>query len=94
MPDDLRAILDANSNAAIAALIGEVWDGVEVPGKDATIASGSEMIVLDDAAMTGFDARARQVEERWLADMAAQGIDGQALLEAAKAAVASHSQTH
>jgi TRAP-type C4-dicarboxylate transport system substrate-binding protein len=94
LPDDLKAVIDANSGAAIAGEFGAVWDDVEKPGKDATIASGSEMIVLDEAAMAGFDERAQQVEERWLADMEAQGIDGQALLDAAKAAVASHSQTN
>jgi hypothetical protein len=34
------------------------------------------------------------VEKRWLEDMEAQGIDGQELLDAAKAAVASHSKTN
>jgi TRAP-type C4-dicarboxylate transport system substrate-binding protein len=94
LPDDLKAIIDANSGAAIAGEFGAVWDDVETPGKDATIASGSEMIVLDEEAMAGFDERSMQVEERWLADMEAQGIDGQALLDAAKAAVAAHSQTN
>ena len=44
--------------------------------------------------MVGFDERSKEVEEHWLADMDAQGIDGQALLDAAKAAVAAHSQTN
>ena len=52
------------------------------------------MIVLDETAMIGFDERSKEVEEHWLADMDAQGIDGQALLDAAKAAVAAHSQTN
>ncbi len=94
LPDDLKAIIDANSGAAIAGEFGAVWDGVEKPGKDATIASGSEMIVLDDEEMAGFDERSQEVEKRWLEDMAAKGIDGQALLDAAKAAVAAHTQAN
>jgi TRAP-type C4-dicarboxylate transport system substrate-binding protein len=94
LPDDLKAIIDANSGAAIAGEFGAVWDDVEKPGKEATIASGSEMIVLDEEAMIGFDERSQEVEEHWLADMDAQGIDGQELLDAAKAAVASHSKTN
>jgi len=94
LPDDLKAIIDANSGANIAQEFGAVWDDVEKPGKDATIASGSEMIVLTPEQMAGFDERSEQVEQRWLADMEEQGIDGQALLDAAKAAVASHSQTN
>ena len=94
LPDDLKAVIDANSGAAIAGEFGAVWDDVEIPGKEATVASGSEMIVLDETAMIGFDERSKEVEEHWLADMDAQGIDGQALLDAAKAAVAAHSQTN
>ena len=94
LPDDLKAILDANSGAEIAAEIGQVWDDIEIPGKEATLASGSEIIVLDETAMIGFDERSKEVEEHWLADMDAQGIDGQALLDAAKAAVAAHSETN
>ncbi len=94
LPDDLKTVIDANSGAAIAGEFGAVWDQVEKPGKDATIASGSEMIVLDEEAMAGFDERSKLVEQRWLEDMAEKGIDGQALLDAAKAAVASHSQTN
>jgi TRAP-type C4-dicarboxylate transport system substrate-binding protein len=94
LPDDLKAIIDANSGAAIAAEIGQVWDDVEKPGKDATIASGSEMIVLDEEAMALFDESAQEVTSRWLDDMAAQGIDGQALLDAATAAVVKHSPTN
>jgi TRAP-type C4-dicarboxylate transport system substrate-binding protein len=94
LPDDLKAIIDANSGAAIAGEFGAVWDDVEKPGKEATIASGSEMIVLDQEAMAGFDERSQEVEKRWLEDMEAQGIDGQELLDAAKAAVASHSKTN
>jgi TRAP-type C4-dicarboxylate transport system substrate-binding protein len=94
LPDDLKAVIDANSGAAIAGEFGAVWDGVEKPGKDATIASGSEMIVLDEEAMAGFNERSEQVEKRWLEDMEAKGIDGQELLDAAKAAVARHSPTN
>lgn len=94
LSDDLKAVIDANSGAAIAPWIGQVWEDVEKPGKDATIASGSEMIVLTPEAMAEFDERSQQVEERWLEDMEAKGIDGEALLDAAKAAVANHTQTH
>ena len=62
--------------------------------RQATIASGSEMIVLDEEAMAGFNEQSEQVEKRWLEDMESKGIDGQALLDAAKEAVARHGQTN
>ncbi len=90
LPDDLKAILDANSGAAIAEEIGQIWDDVEQPGIDATVASGSEMIALDEAAMAGFDQRSEQVVQRWIEEANAAGIDGRGLVDAARAAVTSH----
>jgi TRAP-type C4-dicarboxylate transport system substrate-binding protein len=92
LPDDLKAILDAHSGAAIAGETGQLWDDVERPGYDADIAAGVELITLDPAAQAEFDAKAAEVEVRWIAEMTAQGIDGAALVEAAKAAVARHSE--
>jgi TRAP-type C4-dicarboxylate transport system substrate-binding protein len=91
LPDDLRAIIDAHSNANIAGEIGEVWDNVEKPGYDATVAAGNEIIELTPEAQAEFDAKAEQVEARWIAEATANGIDGAALVEAAKAAVAKQS---
>ena len=92
LPDDLKAVIDANSAAAIAGEVGQVWDGVEVPGKEAVLGSGSELVELDPEAMAAFDERAEQVTAQWIADMAEQGIDGQALVDAARSAVAAHTR--
>ena len=49
LPDDLRAIIDANSGMAIAADIGRVWDQAEEPGRAAAEALGDQFIELDAA---------------------------------------------
>ena len=91
LPDDLRAIIDAHSGANIAAEFGRVWDEVEIPGYDATVAAGNEIIELSAEAQAEFDAKAETVEARWIAEADAQGLDGAALVAAAKAAVAKYS---
>ncbi|MGF1627112.1 MAG: TRAP transporter substrate-binding protein [Alphaproteobacteria bacterium] len=92
LPDDLKAVIDANSGAAIAAEVGAVWDENEVPTREATEASGSEMIVLDEAAAAEIEAALTPVQQRWVEEVSAGGIDGAALLQAAKDAVAAHSE--
>lgn len=47
---------------------------------------------IDAATKAKFDELSKSVEDRWVAEMKKQGIDGAALVEAAKAAVAKHSQ--
>lgn len=92
LPDDLKAIIDANSGAAIAGDVGATWNEVEETGKAMQRESGGEIIALDDAAKAEFDALGEQVVERWVAEADAAGIDGRALVKAAREAIAAHSQ--
>lgn len=91
LPDDLKAIIDAHSGANIAQQYGRVWDEVEQPGFDATVAAGNEIIELSPEAQAEFDAKAEAVEARWIEEATAQGLDGAALVAAAKEAVAKYS---
>jgi len=92
LPEDLRAVIDAQSGAAIAAEAGETWNEVEEPGKAAQRESGGTVIGLDAGTMAAFDALGAQVVERWIAETEGQGIDARALVAAARAAVEAHSE--
>jgi len=91
LPDDLRAIIDANSGANIAQDIGKVWDAIEPKVKAMVEEHGNEIIKLDAAVLAEFDAKAATVTQRWIDEVTASGIDGKALVAAAQAAVAKHS---
>jgi len=93
LPDDLKAVIDANSGAAIAEEIGKVWDGVEAPGKAAQEKSGGEVIQLDAAAKASFDALGEKVVTRWIEEAGGNGIDAKALVDSARASVEKHSGT-
>lgn len=90
LPEDLKAVIDANSGAAIAGMIGDVWDDVEAPGRTAQEESGASIIQLSPEAMAEFDAAAEAVVRRWVEEASGRGIDGEALVEAARAAVGRH----
>lgn len=91
LPDDLKAVIDANSGAVIAEEIGKVWDEVEAPGKAAQEKSGGTVFGLDAAAKATFDALGETVVGRWVEEAKKAGVDSRALVEAARAAVAKHS---
>jgi TRAP-type C4-dicarboxylate transport system substrate-binding protein len=91
LPDDLKAVIDKNSGPALAEKIGKVWDNVEAPGEAAQIASGGEIIKLTAAQKATFDTLGEKVVAKWIEEANKNGIDGQALVNAAKAAVAKHS---
>ena len=90
LPDDLKAVIDANSGANIAAQVGDVWDAIEPKGRELARQHGNTIIEFDDTAIDGFRARAGQVIDRWIEEVSAQGIDGKALVAAARAAIARH----
>lgn len=92
LPDDLKAVIDANSGAALAAEMGKVWDEVEAPGKKLQRESGGEIIALDAKAKAAFDSLSEQVVDRWIKEANDNGIDGAALVKAARAAIAKHSR--
>ncbi len=92
LPDDLKAVIDANSGAALATTIGPLWDEAESVGMKLQEESGGAIVRIDAASKAKFDELSRGVEERWIAEMKKQGIDGEALTATAKAAVAEHSE--
>ncbi len=92
LPDDLKAVIDANSGAAIAAEVGELWDGIEAAGKEAQVKSGGEIIELDAAAKQAFDAFGQEVVARWVSKTLEEGIDGENIYQLARTAVAKHSK--
>lgn len=92
LPEDLRAVIDANSGSHVAEEIGAMWEGFEQGGLDVLEAAGVERIVLSPEEGARFDAANETVVERWIAEVSAQGIDGAALVAAARAAVAEAAQ--
>lgn len=92
LPADLKAVIDANSGAAIADQAGALWDQIEGPGEALQKKTGSPIVALDAAATKEFSDRAETVVARWIKEASAAGIDGKALVDAARAAIAKHSK--
>lgn len=92
LPDDLRAVIDANAGTNIAAEIGAMWEGFEQSGVDALAAAGVESIVLSEGEAAKFNAQSEAVVQRWIDEVTAKGIDGAALVDQARAAIAAAGQ--
>lgn len=90
LPEDLQALIEENTGATIAADVGRVWDGIEPRVKDAIGGESQTLIQLDAEAMAAFDEAGETVVQRWIGETDNRGLDGAALVEAARAAVELH----
>src|SRR3546814_10232360 len=58
LPDDLKAVLDANSGLAASKWVGVVMDKGDLPGIEAAKKAGNKMITLDEAEVVRWKAAA------------------------------------
>jgi len=90
LPDDLKAVIDANSGIETSAWLGRTMDEGDVIGKAAAVAKGNDIVVLDEAETARWRAAAQPVIDDWIAEMKGQGIDGAALYAEAQKLIAKY----
>ncbi|MEM0934311.1 MAG: TRAP transporter substrate-binding protein [Pseudomonadota bacterium] len=82
LPEDLQAVIDANSGIEYATRMGEIWDTATDPARQATIDDGNTVITLSDAELARWKEAVQPAYDAWIAEMDAQGYDGAALFAA------------
>jgi TRAP-type C4-dicarboxylate transport system substrate-binding protein len=92
MPDDLKAVLDASSGAYASALFGRAMDESDVRSRVIAEATDNTIIAFDDVEKARWVEAAKPVVSEWIAEMDALNIDGQAMIDAAKALIAKHTE--
>jgi len=87
LPDDLKAVIDANSGAEASAWAGRAHDTGDAEGREVLLAAGHAAAELSEAVTDEIRALGDEVIEEWIAQMDAKGYDGAALVADARAAV-------
>ncbi len=90
LPDDLKAVIDANSGIETSAWAGRVMDEGDEPGRQAAEEEGNEVIILDEAETQRWREAAQGVIDGWIAEMEDAGHDAEALVESARELVEKH----
>ncbi|WP_119166099.1 TRAP transporter substrate-binding protein [Algihabitans albus] len=91
LPDDLKAVIDANSGVEAAALFGSAMDAGDIVGRQRAEEAGNSIVMLDAAETDRWRTAAEPIIDAWIADMNDSGADGTALVERARALIAEHS---
>lgn len=91
LPDDLKAVIDANSGVEVAAAFGKAMDDGDIASRALGEKTDNTITDIDGAERARWEAAAEPVVSEWIEEMSAIGLDGQALIDAAKALIAKHS---
>lgn len=90
LPDDLKAVIDAESGMKLAEFASQVMWDADAPAREIAVGNGNNIIELSAEEVGRFKEKAKPVTDRWIADMESKGIDGQALIEQAKGLIEKH----
>ena len=90
LPDDLKAILDAEAGAKLSTFAAQVMWDMDPGARQIAEDAGNSITVLDEAEVARWKEASKPVVDRWVSDMDGKGIDGAALIEQAKALIEKH----
>jgi TRAP-type C4-dicarboxylate transport system substrate-binding protein len=90
MPDDLRAILDENSGLDLSVFMGGTQQDYDVPAREMAIELGNNIITVSEEDAAAWGEIVNPIYESWVAEMNEKGIDGQALIDEARALMAEY----
>ena len=81
LPDDLKAVIDANSGLMASRWAGKAHDTGDAVGRSVMEDAGNEIAVMSEDETARIKALGDKVRADWIAAMDAQGYDGAALVQ-------------
>ncbi len=84
LPADLKAVIDANSGAALSQQIGKIWDGSQAAGRKAAQERGNAFYMVPASELDNWVKASAPLYDDWVADMDKRGNNGKAMLAEAR----------
>jgi TRAP-type C4-dicarboxylate transport system substrate-binding protein len=85
LPDDLKKVIDDNSGLEFSIFAGGTQADADGPSRQIAVDKGNNIVTVSGADVDAWKAAAQPIYDEWLADMDSKGIDGQALIDEARA---------
>ncbi len=87
LPDDLRKVIDDNSGRELSGLFGRLQQEADGPARQLAADRGNAIVRLDAAQTEIWKQASQPVADGWVSEMDGRGLDGQALLDEARALI-------
>lgn len=91
LPDDLKAVIDANSGLETSAWAGRAMDQGDDIGEGIVADAGNTIHVLDAAVVGDLRNIGADLTAKWIDEVTAKGLDGAGMVAKAQELVAKHS---
>ncbi|MBO9421415.1 TRAP transporter substrate-binding protein [Labrenzia sp. R4_2] len=90
LPGDVQKAFRDASDAAWSKEVGDIWAGADDFGIGLAVKAGNTHITLTPEETAEFNTALEPVVGRWVEEVSSKGIDGSALVDKARAAVANN----
>ncbi len=90
LPEDLQKVIDDNSGLEFSIFAGRTMAEADGPARQIAVDMGNNIVTISAEDAAKWEELARPVYDAWIADVADKGIDGQALIDEAKALMADY----
>jgi len=85
LPADLQTVIDDNSGLEFSIFAGGTQADSDGPARQLAVDNGNNIVTVSGADLDAWRAAAQPIYDEWVADMESKGIDGQALIDEARA---------
>ena len=85
LPADLQKVIDDNSGLEFSIFAGGTQADADGPARQLAVDRGNNIVTVSGADLDAWKAVAQPIYDEWVADMESKGIDGQALIDEARA---------
>lgn len=89
LPDDLKAVIDENSGLEFSGNAGATTQAADAGPRQMAVDNGNNVIELTSEQAQAWKDAAQPTVDAWVEETTAAGLDGQGLLDAARAAIES-----
>lgn len=90
LPEDLQQVIDNNSGLAFSIFAGGTQADADGPARAVAVERGNNIITVSEEDAAEWVTVVQPLYATWVADMESRGIDGQALIDEARALMADY----
>lgn len=94
LPDDLKAVIDKNSGLEMSIFTGGTQADADGPARQNAVNLGNAIITIPADQQGPWNDLVQPIYDEWIADMKTKGIDGQALIDEARALMAEYHDSY